>query len=233
MALQQDWKRPSSKRHRRKYSEVQRTYHCDYPSCGKSYGTLNHLNTHIRIQSHGATKSHLELRTQRLKEFTPGIGRIPPPSYNPLSHNPLSHNSLSHNPLLRPTAAIPTMFTPYPMFNPGYPWAPSQMAAPPFMYAAPPAWNYPFPSANQYKSPNVSSSTSHPVMEMVPTPYCWMPAPPPPSMIGDSNNGHSLPSIPEMNPTTDTASMAAAAAPVVGGANTLPSLNRWLENFTQ
>ena len=41
------------KRPRRRYDEIERLYHCSWTSCTKSYGTLNHLNAHIVMQSHG------------------------------------------------------------------------------------------------------------------------------------------------------------------------------------
>lgn len=40
------------KRPRRKYHEVERLYHCNYPGCTKAYGTLNHLNAHVSMQNH-------------------------------------------------------------------------------------------------------------------------------------------------------------------------------------
>jgi len=41
------------KRPRRRYDEIERLYHCSWPGCTKSYGTLNHLNAHIVMQRHG------------------------------------------------------------------------------------------------------------------------------------------------------------------------------------
>ncbi|KAJ9065622.1 hypothetical protein DSO57_1017553 [Entomophthora muscae] len=41
------------KRTRRKPHEIQRHYKCTFQGCQKSYGTLNHLNDHILLQSHG------------------------------------------------------------------------------------------------------------------------------------------------------------------------------------
>lgn len=40
------------KRPRRRYDEIERLYHCNYPGCTKSYGTLNHLNAHVSMQQH-------------------------------------------------------------------------------------------------------------------------------------------------------------------------------------
>lgn len=42
-----------TKRPRRRYDEIERMYNCDYPGCTKSYGTLNHLNSHKTMQKHG------------------------------------------------------------------------------------------------------------------------------------------------------------------------------------
>lgn len=41
------------KRPRRRYDEIERLYHCSWPDCSKSYGTLNHLNAHVVMQKHG------------------------------------------------------------------------------------------------------------------------------------------------------------------------------------
>jgi hypothetical protein len=40
------------KRPRRRYDEIERLYHCTWPHCSKSYGTLNHLNAHVSMQKH-------------------------------------------------------------------------------------------------------------------------------------------------------------------------------------
>ena len=44
------------KRPRRRYNEIERLYHCSWPDCTKSYGTLNHLNAHVAMQKHGARR---------------------------------------------------------------------------------------------------------------------------------------------------------------------------------
>jgi hypothetical protein len=41
------------KRPRRRAEEVERLYSCTWPGCDKSYGALNHLNTHVRNADHG------------------------------------------------------------------------------------------------------------------------------------------------------------------------------------
>ena len=41
------------KRPRKRYDEIERLYHCSWPDCTKSYGTLNHLNAHVAMQKHG------------------------------------------------------------------------------------------------------------------------------------------------------------------------------------
>ncbi len=45
------------KRPRRRYDEIERLYHCSWPDCTKSYGTLNHLNAHIVMQRHGSKRT--------------------------------------------------------------------------------------------------------------------------------------------------------------------------------
>ncbi|KAI9307714.1 hypothetical protein BJ944DRAFT_157527 [Cunninghamella echinulata] len=53
------------KRPRRKYHEVERLYHCNYPGCTKSYGTLNHLNAHVCMQDHGPKRHPSEFKELR------------------------------------------------------------------------------------------------------------------------------------------------------------------------
>ncbi|KAI8142388.1 hypothetical protein BJV82DRAFT_516651 [Fennellomyces sp. T-0311] len=53
------------KRPRRKYHEVERLYHCNYPGCTKAYGTLNHLNAHVSMQSHGPKRLPSEFKELR------------------------------------------------------------------------------------------------------------------------------------------------------------------------
>lgn len=45
------------KRLRRAPYQIARTYSCSFKNCDKSYGTLSHLNTHIRIKKHGPIKT--------------------------------------------------------------------------------------------------------------------------------------------------------------------------------
>ncbi|KAI9292843.1 hypothetical protein K502DRAFT_294715 [Neoconidiobolus thromboides FSU 785] len=52
----------TTKRLRRKYDEIVRLYKCNYGTCSKSYGTLNHLNCHIQLQNHGKKRSPNEFR---------------------------------------------------------------------------------------------------------------------------------------------------------------------------
>ncbi|CAD6501802.1 BgTH12-02048 [Blumeria graminis f. sp. triticale] len=40
------------KRPRRRYEEIERMYKCGWNGCEKAYGTLNHLNAHVTMQSH-------------------------------------------------------------------------------------------------------------------------------------------------------------------------------------
>ncbi|KAI8339274.1 hypothetical protein BC941DRAFT_349994 [Chlamydoabsidia padenii] len=53
------------KRPRRKYDEIERLYHCNFNDCKKSYGTLNHLNSHIFMQEHGSKRSPSEFKEMR------------------------------------------------------------------------------------------------------------------------------------------------------------------------
>jgi hypothetical protein len=45
------------KRPRRRYDEIERLYHCNWPTCTKAYGTLNHLNAHVSMQKHVSISS--------------------------------------------------------------------------------------------------------------------------------------------------------------------------------
>ncbi|KAI8337544.1 hypothetical protein BC941DRAFT_425563 [Chlamydoabsidia padenii] len=53
------------KRPRRRYDEIERLYHCTFPGCKKSYGTLNHLNSHVLMQSHGPKRHPAEFKEMR------------------------------------------------------------------------------------------------------------------------------------------------------------------------
>jgi hypothetical protein len=55
------------KRPRRRPEEIERIYKCDWNGCEKAYGTLNHLNGHVTIQSHGPKRTpeeYKEIRTE-------------------------------------------------------------------------------------------------------------------------------------------------------------------------
>ncbi|KAG1588189.1 hypothetical protein G6F47_010722 [Rhizopus delemar] len=53
------------KRPRRRYDEIERLYHCNFPGCTKSYGTLNHLNAHVSMQQHGPKRQPSEFKEMR------------------------------------------------------------------------------------------------------------------------------------------------------------------------
>ncbi|ORX57421.1 hypothetical protein DM01DRAFT_240425, partial [Hesseltinella vesiculosa] len=53
------------KRPRRRYDEIERLYHCTWPGCTKSYGTLNHLNAHVTMQKHGPKRHPSEFKEMR------------------------------------------------------------------------------------------------------------------------------------------------------------------------
>jgi len=53
------------KRPRRRYEEIERMYKCGYNGCEKAYGTLNHLNAHVTMQSHGAKRTPEEFKEIR------------------------------------------------------------------------------------------------------------------------------------------------------------------------
>ncbi|KAF2398491.1 hypothetical protein EJ06DRAFT_558322 [Trichodelitschia bisporula] len=53
------------KRPRRRYEEIERMYKCGFNGCEKAYGTLNHLNAHVTMQSHGAKRTPEEFKEIR------------------------------------------------------------------------------------------------------------------------------------------------------------------------
>ena len=58
-------KQKKMKRPRRDPHLIDRFYKCIHPNCKKRYGTLSHLNTHIRTQGHGKIRSPEEFTLQR------------------------------------------------------------------------------------------------------------------------------------------------------------------------
>lgn len=57
------------RRFRRRYNQIVRKYACSYNGCTKSYGSLNHLNTHIVTKKHGHRKSKADFQhTQNSEE---------------------------------------------------------------------------------------------------------------------------------------------------------------------
>jgi hypothetical protein len=57
---QQQQQQEKQRRHRRKFDEVERLFRCNFGTCQKSYGTLNHLNHHIVLQGHGPKRKPSE-----------------------------------------------------------------------------------------------------------------------------------------------------------------------------
>ena len=60
------------KRPRRRYEEIERMYKCGWNGCEKAYGTLNHLNAHVTMQSHG-TKRTPEGQSSHCAHQTPKL----------------------------------------------------------------------------------------------------------------------------------------------------------------
>ncbi|KAH8743995.1 hypothetical protein F5883DRAFT_634318 [Diaporthe sp. PMI_573] len=59
---------PGAQQHnrpRRRYEEIERMYKCGWNGCEKAYGTLNHLNAHITMQSHGQKRTPEEFKEIR------------------------------------------------------------------------------------------------------------------------------------------------------------------------
>lgn len=57
-----DLENKRGRRFRRRYNQILRKYNCSYPGCSKSYGSLNHLNTHIVTKKHGQRKSKADFQ---------------------------------------------------------------------------------------------------------------------------------------------------------------------------
>lgn len=53
------------KRPRRRFEEIERMYKCGWNGCEKAYGTLNHLNAHVTMQSHGIKRTPEEFKEIR------------------------------------------------------------------------------------------------------------------------------------------------------------------------
>lgn len=53
------------KRPRRRYEEIERMYKCGWNGCEKAYGTLNHLNAHVTMQTHGQKRTPEEFKEIR------------------------------------------------------------------------------------------------------------------------------------------------------------------------
>lgn len=60
------------KRPRRRYDEIERLYHCTWPNCTKSYGTLNHLNAHVSMQKHVSLQRERQRGRKRNSSFFVG-----------------------------------------------------------------------------------------------------------------------------------------------------------------
>jgi hypothetical protein len=58
----------SQKRKRRRYEEIDRIYACKYDGCDRSYGTLNHLNTHVALHGHGEKRTPKEFQELRRRQ---------------------------------------------------------------------------------------------------------------------------------------------------------------------
>lgn len=58
----------SGRRFRRRYNQIVRKYSCASPGCTKSYGSLNHLNTHIVTKKHGYRKSKADFQPHNYLE---------------------------------------------------------------------------------------------------------------------------------------------------------------------
>lgn len=74
-----------TRRFRRRYNQVVRKYACSFKGCTKSYGSLNHLNTHIVTKGHGQRKSKADFTS---KEELLGINEPMERASEEISWNP-------------------------------------------------------------------------------------------------------------------------------------------------
>jgi hypothetical protein len=68
------------KRPRRRYEEIERMYKCGWNGCEKAYGTLNHLNAHVTMQSHGTKRTPEGMQIQHKRNgvaFGVAVSRLP------------------------------------------------------------------------------------------------------------------------------------------------------------
>lgn len=82
------------RRFRRRYYQIYRKYACLWPECTKSYGLLNHLNTHIVTKKHGARKLKADFE-KKDHELRPA-SRAGPESESPPEHHH-EHEQEEHN----------------------------------------------------------------------------------------------------------------------------------------
>jgi hypothetical protein len=64
------------KRPRRRYEEIERMYKCGWNGCEKAYGTLNHLNAHVTMQSHGQKRTPEGMSNRTHSVSFPIVGPI-------------------------------------------------------------------------------------------------------------------------------------------------------------
>lgn len=62
-----------SRRFRRRFYQINRKYGCLWPGCTKSYGSLNHLNTHIVTKKHGQRKSKADFDGHKKRHLDPEL----------------------------------------------------------------------------------------------------------------------------------------------------------------
>ncbi|KAF7732841.1 hypothetical protein EC973_000117 [Apophysomyces ossiformis] len=108
------------KRPRRRYDEIERLYHCNWPGCTKAYGTLNHLNAHVSMQKHG-TKRHpsefKEMRKEwrRQKKEREAAKKAADEAMNKQQQQ---HQQQHHHQMMQAAAVAPYSFQPYNQLQP-------------------------------------------------------------------------------------------------------------------
>lgn len=154
------------RRFRRRYNQIVRKYMCSFPGCTKSYGSLNHLNTHIVSKKHGQRKSkadfqsHEDQAPHNLHANAGGwaYGNPPPP-----------HTGHQHGPALHPSGPaylhLPHQIPQDPRLQPQQPHVPhsAPIAAPQSYYLQQSVWmpNYP-PQFHQHSHPPPPPSSIQP-----------------------------------------------------------------------
>ncbi|KAF2687018.1 hypothetical protein K458DRAFT_385841 [Lentithecium fluviatile CBS 122367] len=163
------------KRPRRRYEEIERMYKCGWNGCEKAYGTLNHLNAHVTMQSHGAKRTPEEFKEIRKewkakKKEEEAARKADEERHRAAEQNHrAAHENGAEAPVygqMRQAVGVPGQAPGHPQLPPiGYqPAASGGSSGPQYGTQSPglsEGMQYSTPTSNAYNSPN-SNSSSYP-----------------------------------------------------------------------